>query len=161
TRSTRIAPGGLTIVRGDQVFAAFDPVSPTDSRIDHGYLARRLAATGARPRAERVAQALPEPQRLEALAWIDSYLKPQSAAVGCEGAVGADATSQSARFGLARMLWRRSGSADPEWTLVAAPLSGGAGAVAQGWPLAARADWAALEALEPALAGVGPRDPSQ
>src|SRR5262249_59861862 len=118
----------MTMARGDAVFGAFEPVSPTDARIDHGYLARRLAAFGARARAERVAQALPEPRRLEALAWIDSALRPQSAIGGFKRAIAADPTSQTARFGLARILWRRSGSADAEWIEVAEPLTGGAGA---------------------------------
>src|SRR5262249_56498335 len=112
---------GLVAGGARGISGASEPVSPTDARIDHGYLARRLAANGARPRAERVADTLPEAQRLEALAWIDSTLKPQSAVGGFERAVEADPTSQSARLRLARMLWPRSGSAGAPGTLVPAP----------------------------------------
>ena len=160
THSVRIRVGAITAKRGDELLGPFEPLPPAGDGLDRVYLIRRLAETGALARATRLAEALPEPQRLEALAWIDTVFKPQAAVAAFRRAVDADPTSQTGRFGLVRMLWRRRGSADPEWLEVAASLTGGGAAVAQGWQHVASEDWAAVQALEPALAAVGPREPS-
>jgi hypothetical protein len=144
------------------MLSAYEPLAAAGDRVDRAYLAEQMALDGAVERAKKYAEAAPDPaQRLTAVGWVKSVAAPQGAAATFRRAVAADPASQSARFGLVRMLRKRLEAGEPEVLALAAPLEGTPGAVATGWRHANRGEWPELRALEPLLAAGDPHDPSQ
>jgi spermidine synthase len=162
TRAARLRRGGLAPRAADRLLSPYEPLSPTAADLDRIYLLRRLVARGAGPRAVRLAEAAPDPiQRMTLLGWARSVHDPHRAAAEFRKALAADPASQAARFGLLRLRRRAVEADEPQTRELASPLQGAAAAVVSGWRHAARGDWSAVQALEPALATADPRDPSQ
>ena len=161
TRSFQIGARALTNPRADALFSAYDPLSRAGDGIDWLYLIRRMTADGATTRAARIAEKLPEAERFTALGWARSVYAPGRSVGSFRRALQADPTSQAARFGLVRVLRKQLEAGDPETLALAAPLEGNAALVVQGWRHAANEEWSELRALEPALASIPPRDPTQ
>jgi spermidine synthase len=162
TQAARIGKRTLSTTRCDEMLAPFEPLAGVGADVDRVYLAHRLALNGFLERAKEYAETIPDAaRRLTALGWVKSVVAPQTAAATFRHALAADPASQSARFGLVRMLRKRLEEAEPAVVELAAPLQGSAGAVAAGWRHASRGEWDELRGLEPALEGVAPRDPSR
>jgi spermidine synthase len=162
TRSARIGRKTLTLRNRGPLFSRYEPLSVDGDGLDPVYLVSRMVSLGARERALRLAQSIPDPTtRLVALGWAKIDEAPQSAAATFRKALAADPGADAARLGLLRVIRRRVEAGDPEALELAAPLRGTAAAVVAGWRHAARGEWDELRALDPILAGAGPRDPAQ
>ncbi len=159
TRSARIGRKAVAFRRNDAIFSKYEPLSVGDDGLDPVHLILRMMAIGARDRARRFAGSMPEPTtRQIALGWARIDGAPQSAAAIFRKVLAEDPGEESARFGLLRVMRRKIEAGDPSTLELASPLEGSAGAVVKGWRHAALGEWEELRALEPILAGAGPRD---
>ncbi len=157
TRSARIGRKALSFRRGDPLFSKYEPLS--GDGLDPVHLISRMVALGARERALRFAESVPDPTtRRVALGWARIDGAPQNAAATFRRVLAEDPTQESARFGLLRVMRRRIEAGDPAALELASPLAGTAAAVVRGWRHAALGEWEELRALDPSLAGAGPRD---
>ena len=89
----------------EDAFARFEPLDPNDPRWDAVYLIRRLAQTGFRERARRLAGTISDAtERATAHALVDmAENQPRAARSRLERALERDPTSPEARMALIRI----------------------------------------------------------
>lgn len=162
TRSPRILRAPLGGRGADALFAAYDPLTRPGLGESGLYYVRRLLRLDLLPRARRVAAALRDPaDRQTALALL--HLAAGRRARG-ERALRAVATRQagaSEALHAWMLLQQRVLAQRPPPPALAARIGDDpiAAAVLEGWRLTRVHDHQGLRALEPRLAGAGPRHP--
>lgn len=160
TRSAAIGDGAIAEIYR-QLMMADDPLRATGMELDRLYLIRRLADLTPL-RAMHLARMTSDPiARMTAIGWAKSWKGLHHGIRDFLAALELDPNSQPARFGL--VLARRPfvEADDPDLMASAELLDGTAAAVVAGWGHASRGDWAALRALEPALARAQLLEPAQ
>ena len=143
----------------EKAFGPFEPLDPNDPRWDSVYLVRRLAQTGFRRRARRLAGKISDDaQRNTARALVDiAENRIQDARARLERALTRDPSSQEARLALIQIAPRAPGAEAVLANLAAGdPLTA---ALLQGFALEEDRDWRAVETLEPTLAAAHPHAP--
>jgi hypothetical protein len=160
TRSALIGRKAVSLRReAARLLSEYEPLSLAGDGIDPLYLVSRVAAKGDVERAERLAEALPDPGlRHTALGWARIEERPQSAAATFRSVLAVDPDSDAARFGLLRVMRKRVEEGDPAALELADPLQGTEAAVVAGWRHAALGQWEELGTLDPILAAAGERD---
>ena len=163
TRS-RARADGLTPDDLLELFEPYDPLSRPGSwihtqlgeGIDYGYIARRLVSMAQTPRANRLAEAIPDFSRQFEVygRLLRATGQGAQASESFTNALRANPLNLQARYTVARdYLGPLSrGAAPEEIQAIAAELTGAAAAVIQGLGYEAAADWASLAALDEQLA---------
>ncbi len=145
----------------DELLAPFDPLPAAVGGLDRLYLVRRLLADWDFPRAGRVAATLRDPVERATAAGLVALVMERRAdgLVSLRSALALDANAYEARVALLRAERARLVAGDPEIVpLAVPPLGDPMAAVVAGWSLEAAGEWGGVQALEPRLAGVSPRD---
>ena len=163
TRS-RVRADGLTLDELLELFAPYDPLVRSGSwihtqlgeGIDYGYIVRRLMGLAQTPRANQLAEAIPDFSRqFEAYGLLlRATGQGDQASESLTNALRANPLNMQARYTIARnylgLLSR--GEAPEDIQAIAAELTGAPAAVIQSLGFEAAADWASLAALDGALA---------
>ena len=164
--ATRSRPRGDGLQRTEllDLLMPYDPLGRGESwvhaelgeRIDYGYIARRLAATGQTLRATQMAAALPDFSTQFEIFGLLFRAAGESgqARESLTDALGADPLNMRARYSFVseHLNELSRGEAPEEIRLIAAELSGTPATVIQGAAHESAGDWEALAALDEALA---------
>jgi len=142
--------------------AAFDPLQHEGYGGNRVVDVRRLLASGATDRAQRVAAVVPTPsQRSTAFALLERAAGHDERAAKLLGdALRLDPDNSEARWALLRLRHGLAPKADERASPLAQGLGDGSAAVLEGWRLESAGSPREVESLELRLAGVAPGDPA-
>ncbi|HTF35303.1 MAG TPA: fused MFS/spermidine synthase [Myxococcota bacterium] len=159
------SPAGLRPLREagvTRLLAPFDPMGREASDTNRVRDVRRLLASGAMDRAQRAAWAMPDTsQRRGALALVErAEGHDERAAELLSEALRLDPANSEARWALLGLRRGPLLAGNERASQLAQGLDDGATAVVEGWKLESAGRSSEIEALEPRLASVAPRNPA-
>jgi spermidine synthase len=163
TRSpSELRQGALYAAGATKLLGPFDPLERERGGEARVRDTRRLVASGSIDRAQRAAAALPPGgERQTALALVERAAgRDERAGLLLAEALRAEPSNQEARWALLRLRRRALLGGNAKASELAGGLPDGGAAVIEGWQLEAAGTPARVEALEPRLAALEPRDPA-